>query len=127
VSFDISYTGDGWITLPSGNWEVKRLAFKMTPEDPSRIASEGESLFSPQLGVIVKTFGNDARDHSDHQSAVCRHRALALREARTPAEAVTAVWESVSLTIGLEHCIAHDWIGASHGLNDFDSRTSTVR
>jgi hypothetical protein len=43
------------ITLPSGNWEVKKLAFKVTPEDPARVASEGESLFSPQLGVIVKT------------------------------------------------------------------------
>lgn len=66
VSFDISYTGDGWITLPSGNWEVKRLAFKMTPEDPSRIASEGESLFSPQLGVIVKTHrtGENTSAHS---------------------------------------------------------------
>jgi hypothetical protein len=55
VSFDIRYTGGGWITLPSGNWEVERLAFKMTPEDPSRIGSEGESFFSPQLGAIVKT------------------------------------------------------------------------
>ena len=55
VSIDILYTGDGRINLPSGNWEVKKLAFKWTPEDPSRMASEGESLFSPQLGVIVKT------------------------------------------------------------------------
>ena len=55
VSIDIRYTGDGWVMLPSGNWEVKKLAFKMTPEDPSRVGSEGESLFSPQLGVIVKT------------------------------------------------------------------------
>src|SRR4029077_3660353 len=46
VSVDISYTGDGWIALLSGNWEVKKLAFKMTPEDPSHIGTEGESLFS---------------------------------------------------------------------------------
>jgi len=70
VSIDISYTGDGSITLPSGNWEVKKLAFKMTPEDPSRIASEGESLFSPQLGVIVKTHrtGENASAHSKLES-----------------------------------------------------------
>ena len=55
VLIDINYTGDGWITLPSGNWEVKKLTFKTTPEDLSRNASEGESLFSPQLGVIVKS------------------------------------------------------------------------
>ena len=66
VSVDISYTGDGWVTLPSGNWEVKKLAFKMTPEDPSRIGSEGESLFSPRLGVIVKTHrtGENPSAHS---------------------------------------------------------------
>lgn len=55
ISLNVSYTGDGWITLPSSNWAVKKLAFKMAPEDPSRIGSEGESLFSPQLGVIVRT------------------------------------------------------------------------
>lgn len=55
VSFDITYTGDGSITLPSGDWQVKKLTFKMTPEDPARMAIEAESLFSPQLGVIVKT------------------------------------------------------------------------
>ncbi len=66
VSVDISYNGDGWITLSSGNWEVKKLAFKMTPEDPSRIGSEGESLFSPRLGVIVKTHrtGENPSAHS---------------------------------------------------------------
>ena len=50
VSIDINYTGDDWITLPSGNWEVKKLTFKMTPDDPARIVSKGDSLFSPQLG-----------------------------------------------------------------------------
>jgi hypothetical protein len=70
VSIDINYTGDDWITLPSGNWEVKKLTFKMTPEDPARIASEGESLFSPQLGVIVKTHrtGENASAQSTGES-----------------------------------------------------------
>ncbi len=66
VSLDIRYTGDDRITLPSGNWEVKKLAFKIIPDDRSGIASEGESLFSPQLGAIVKTrrTGENASTHS---------------------------------------------------------------
>ena len=55
MSFAVSYTGDSSIALPSGTWEVKNLAFKSTPEDPSHITTEGENLFSPRLGVIVKT------------------------------------------------------------------------
>ena len=72
VSVDISYTGDSWVTLPSGNWEVKKLAFKMTPEDPSHIGSEGESLFSPQLGVIVKTHrtGENPSTHSKSENTI---------------------------------------------------------
>ena len=34
VSVDIRYIGDGSVTLASGNWQVKKLAFKWTPEDP---------------------------------------------------------------------------------------------
>jgi hypothetical protein len=70
VSIDVSYTGDGSITLPSGNWEVKKLAVKMTPEDPSRMAIEGESLFSPQLGVVVKTHrtGESTTAHSKSEN-----------------------------------------------------------
>jgi hypothetical protein len=62
VTYDFTYAGDGWVTLPSGNWAVKKLAFKMTPKDPSHPGSEGESLFSPQLGAVVKTrsVGNNA-------------------------------------------------------------------
>lgn len=55
ISFDVSYTGTGWVTLPSGNWEVKKLAFKMLSDDTTRPSSEGESLFSPQLGAMVKS------------------------------------------------------------------------
>src|SRR5205823_9064754 len=55
VSFQVSYTGSGWVTLPSGNWEVKKLALKMIPADSDHPVSEGESLFSPQLGAIVRT------------------------------------------------------------------------
>lgn len=55
VTYDITYTGDGWVTLPSGNWEVKKLAFKMMPKDPALPASSAETFFSPQLGAVVKT------------------------------------------------------------------------
>jgi hypothetical protein len=70
VSVDIRYIGDGSVTLPSGNWQVKKLAFKMTPEDPSHLGSEGESLFSPQLGVIVKThrIGENPSTHSKSEN-----------------------------------------------------------
>jgi hypothetical protein len=95
VSFNISYTGDGWITLPSGNWEVKRLAFKMTPEDPSRIASEGESLFSPQLGVIVKTHrtGENTSAHSkaENTNRTDLGRAVALANGAGPTSARIAI------------------------------------
>ena len=70
VSYNITYTGDGWVTLPLGNWEVKKLAFKITPEDPSHAASEGESLFAPQLGAIIKTHltGEDPSAHSKSEN-----------------------------------------------------------
>ncbi len=55
VSFDITCTGSGWVSLPSGNWEVKKLAFKMMPADPTHGGSEGENLFSAQLGALVRT------------------------------------------------------------------------
>lgn len=55
ISVEINYTGDGLATLPSGNWEVKKLAFKTTPADQGPRSSEGENLFSPQLGIIVQT------------------------------------------------------------------------
>ena len=54
VSLDISYTGNGWVTLPSGNWQVHKLAVKMVPADSSNTATEGENLFSTQLGALVK-------------------------------------------------------------------------
>lgn len=54
-TYDITYTGDGRVTLASGDWDVKKLLFKVTPGDPSNPVLEGESLFSPQLGVGVKS------------------------------------------------------------------------
>lgn len=55
VTFDVTYTSDGSVTLPSGDWQVKKLVVKEVPDDPKHASSDGESLFSPQLGVIIKT------------------------------------------------------------------------
>ncbi len=66
VLVEINYTGDDRITLPSGNWEVKKLTFKTTHDDLTDITGEAESFFSPQLGVIVKT--HRAGDNASAQS-----------------------------------------------------------
>ena len=43
VSIDIRYTGDGRVMLPSGNWEVKKLAFKMTRRTPRASAAKARA------------------------------------------------------------------------------------
>lgn len=70
VSLDVSYTGSGWMTLPSGNWEVEKLAIKMIPDDPKQPMTEGEILFSRRLGVAVKTrvTGHNAAVQSTSES-----------------------------------------------------------
>lgn len=70
ISLDISYTGSDQVTLPSGNWEVKKLAIKMVPDDPTHPGNEGESLFSPQLGIAVKTHftGHSSAAHATTES-----------------------------------------------------------
>ena len=64
VTYDITYTGDGRVSLPSGDWAVKKLSVKTMSGDHTAI--EGESLFSPQLGVSIKTHltGEDQSDHA---------------------------------------------------------------
>jgi hypothetical protein len=54
VSMEISYAGSGWVTLPSGNWQVEKLNSKLVPKDPNHPSSVTESLFSTQLGVNVR-------------------------------------------------------------------------
>jgi hypothetical protein len=54
VSLEISYAGSGWVTLPSGNWEVQKFTTKVVPKDPGHPASESELLFSTQLGATVR-------------------------------------------------------------------------
>lgn len=54
VTMDIAYQGEGWVTLPSGNWQVHKYSSKITPKDSSHLSSDSEVLFSTQLGVTVK-------------------------------------------------------------------------
>ena len=70
VTFDATYTGDGSVTLPSGKWQVKKLAVKLVPQDPGKASSDGESLFSPQLGVVIKThmIANNPATHAKTES-----------------------------------------------------------
>jgi hypothetical protein len=70
LSYDISYTGNGSVTLPSGQWEVKKLAVKMIPDDTKEAGTEGEILFSPKLGTAVKTHmtGHNAATQATSES-----------------------------------------------------------
>jgi hypothetical protein len=55
TAVEIDHTGSGWITLPSGNWQVEKYAVKTTPKDAGQQQTEGETLVSPQLGVAVRS------------------------------------------------------------------------
>jgi len=64
VAMEISYAGDGWVTLPSGNWQVQKLTIKITPKDPSDPANQSEVLFSPQLGATVRSHTTGTNPHT---------------------------------------------------------------
>jgi hypothetical protein len=72
VSMEISYAGNGWVTVPSGSWQVHKLNTKLVPKDPSHPTSETESLFSTQLGVIVRshTIGTNPANQSTTENTV---------------------------------------------------------
>ena len=55
VSEEVSYLGRGWVTVPSGSWQVEKLTTTITPKDPSHPTSVNEILFSTQLGAIVRS------------------------------------------------------------------------
>jgi hypothetical protein len=54
VAIEIAYTGSGSVTLPSGNWQVQKYTTTVTPKEAGHLSSEGETLFSTQLGVAVR-------------------------------------------------------------------------
>ena len=54
VTMEIAYTGSGWVTVPSGSWQVQKYTTTVTPKEAGQQSSEAESLFSTQLGVTVR-------------------------------------------------------------------------
>lgn len=62
VTIEITYTGSGSVTVPSGTWQVEKYTTAMTPKDPAHqsgapepLFSETETMFSTQLGVPVSS------------------------------------------------------------------------
>jgi hypothetical protein len=55
ATMEIAYTGSGWVTVPSGSWQVQKYATKMTSKEAGQQSSEVETLFSTQLGVVVRS------------------------------------------------------------------------
>jgi len=72
VSMAISYGGIGWVTLPSGNWQVVKLASEVTPKEPDHPASETDALFSTQLGATVRThtLGSNPPAHATTENTI---------------------------------------------------------
>jgi hypothetical protein len=55
VSLEVSYLGEGRITLPSGEWDVRNLTMKQMSSRESRPGAVVETQFSDKLGAAVKT------------------------------------------------------------------------
>lgn len=54
-TMEIAYTGSGWVTVPSGSWQVQKYTTTVKPKEAGHQSSEAETLFSTQLGVPVKS------------------------------------------------------------------------
>jgi hypothetical protein len=55
LSVELSYIGAGKPSLPSGEWDVQKVAIKYIASDPSYPSAEGESDVAVKLGVTVKS------------------------------------------------------------------------
>ena len=55
VTMEIAYTGSGWVTVPSGSWQVQKYKTTMSPKEAGQQSSEAETLFSTQLGISVRS------------------------------------------------------------------------
>ncbi len=55
LSVELSDTGPDKLSLPSGEWDVQKVAIKYVPVDPSHPAAEGESDVAVKLGLTVKS------------------------------------------------------------------------
>jgi hypothetical protein len=55
ISMDLTYDGSGHLSLPSGDWEVEKIAIKFMPGDASHPTVRSEFQVAPKLGIPVKT------------------------------------------------------------------------
>jgi hypothetical protein len=55
ISVTLSSIGADKLSLPSGEWDVQKVAIKYVPDDPSHPSAEGESDVAVKLGVTVKS------------------------------------------------------------------------
>jgi hypothetical protein len=72
VSMEISYAGSGWVTVPSGNWQVVKMESKVVPKEPDHPSSDIESLFSTQLGATVRShmMVTDSQAHTTIENTI---------------------------------------------------------
>lgn len=54
ISVELSYIGPDKVTLPSGAWDVQKIALKFISGDVSHAAVQSESDVATKLGVAVK-------------------------------------------------------------------------
>ncbi|MBV8779024.1 MAG: hypothetical protein JO258_17655, partial [Alphaproteobacteria bacterium] len=55
VSVELSDDGAAHLSLPSGNWEVRKVALKLVPKDSVHPTTDAELDIAPALGVSVKS------------------------------------------------------------------------
>jgi hypothetical protein len=79
VTMEIIYTGSGWVTVPSGSWQVQKYTSTTTPKEAGHqssesepLFSESETLFSTQLGILVRSHrvGHVPASHMTAESTV---------------------------------------------------------
>lgn len=55
IAVKLSTLGADTLSLPSGNWDVQKVAIKYTPDDPKHPSADGESDVAVKLGLTVKS------------------------------------------------------------------------
>jgi len=55
MAVQLSPLGADKLSLPSGDWDVQKVAIKYVPTDPSHPTAEGESDVATKLGITVKS------------------------------------------------------------------------
>jgi hypothetical protein len=55
IAMKLSFSGEDKVTLPSGNWDVRKVAIKYVPDDPKHPSAEGLSDVAVKLGLTVRS------------------------------------------------------------------------